>query len=157
MNNNFDIANKTPTTLALMALGVIGDLADMEKVETWTLVAMGHFDDLLPFAFFQIANNRFAETVEEVQQCPKCKEAAERVKDQARFKINFILNRANEAEARQQRIDKKKHDQKVLDTFKSQHKPAPEGTVKELAEKYQKSIGEIRRLKNAGLLHTLNE
>ena len=41
--------------------------------------------------------------------------------------------------------------------FNSQHQPAPEGTVKELAAKYGKSIGEIRRLKAEGLLHTLNQ
>ena len=41
--------------------------------------------------------------------------------------------------------------------FNSQHKPAPEGTVKELAAKYGKSISEIRRLKAEGLLHTLAE
>ena len=40
-------------------------------------------------------------------------------------------------------------------TFNSQHQPAPEGTVKELAAKYGKSIGEIRKLKAEGLLHTL--
>lgn len=41
--------------------------------------------------------------------------------------------------------------------FNSQHQPAPEGTVKELAAKYGKSIGEIRKLKAEGLLHTLNQ
>jgi hypothetical protein len=41
--------------------------------------------------------------------------------------------------------------------FNSQHKPAPEGTVKELAAKYGKSLSEIRRLKAEGLLHTLTE
>lgn len=39
--------------------------------------------------------------------------------------------------------------------FNAQHKPAPEGTVKELAAKYGKSLSEIRRLKAAGELHTL--
>jgi hypothetical protein len=39
--------------------------------------------------------------------------------------------------------------------FNSQHLPAPEGTVKELAAKYGKSLSEIRKLKAEGLLHTL--
>lgn len=43
------------------------------------------------------------------------------------------------------------------DTFNSQHKPAPEGTVKELAARYGKSLGEIRRLKADGMLHTLSD
>lgn len=41
--------------------------------------------------------------------------------------------------------------------FNSQHKPAPEGTVKELAARYGKSLSEIRKLKAEGLLHTLAE
>lgn len=41
-------------------------------------------------------------------------------------------------------------------TFNAQHKPAPEGTVKELAALYGKSLSEIRRLKAAGELHTLS-
>lgn len=41
------------------------------------------------------------------------------------------------------------------DTFNSQHKQAPEGTVKELAARYGKSLGEIRRLKSEGKLDTL--
>lgn len=35
------------------------------------------------------------------------------------------------------------------------NKPAPEGTVRELAAKYGKSISEIRKLKAAGRLHEL--
>lgn len=47
--------------------------------------------------------------------------------------------------------------QQQREQFNSQHKPAPEGTVKELAARYGKSLGEIRKLKAAGLLHTLTE
>lgn len=43
------------------------------------------------------------------------------------------------------------------DSFNSQHKQSPEGTVKELAARYGKSLSEIRRLKSEGLLHTLSE
>jgi hypothetical protein len=49
----------------------------------------------------------------------------------------------------------KKREAEVRANFNSQHKPAPEGTVKELAAKYNKSLSEIRRLKAAGELHTL--
>lgn len=41
--------------------------------------------------------------------------------------------------------------------FNSQHAPAPEGTVKEIAAKYGVSLGEVRRLKAAGQLHTLTQ
>lgn len=51
----------------------------------------------------------------------------------------------------------KRQSEKQRAVFNSQHQQAPEGTVKELAAKYGKSIGEIRRLKAEGLLHTLNQ
>lgn len=41
--------------------------------------------------------------------------------------------------------------------FKQMNAVAPEGTVKELASKYGKSITEIRKLKKEGMLHTLSE
>lgn len=49
----------------------------------------------------------------------------------------------------------KQREAQVRANFNSQHKPAPEGTVKELAAKFGKSLSEIRRLKAAGELHTL--
>jgi len=57
--------------------------------------------------------------------------------------------------ADQKRAEQKKAEQR--EQFLSQHKPAPEGTVKELAAKYGKSLSEIRKLKAAGLLHTLDQ
>jgi hypothetical protein len=62
------------------------------------------------------------------------------------------------AERRQRQDEDRARNAAVTETrnaFNSQHKPAPEGTVKELAAKYGKSIGEIRKLKAANLLHTL--
>lgn len=47
--------------------------------------------------------------------------------------------------------------QEAANSFRSMNKPASEGTVAELAEKYGKSKSEIRRLKAANLLHTLAE
>ncbi|WAX23552.1 hypothetical protein [Pseudomonas phage pPA-N1803-4At.2] len=41
--------------------------------------------------------------------------------------------------------------------FRNMSKPAPEGTVKELAEKYGKSISEIRRMKAEGRLGELTQ
>ncbi|WP_338923991.1 hypothetical protein V0M98_37895 (plasmid) [Pseudomonas silesiensis] len=49
----------------------------------------------------------------------------------------------------------KQREAQTRSAFNAQHKPAPEGTVKELAQKYNKSLSEIRRLKAAGELHTL--
>ncbi len=59
----------------------------------------------------------------------------------------------NSLKADLRRAEEKKVERR--NQFNSQHKPAPEGTVKELAAKYGKSLSEIRRLKAEGLLHTL--
>lgn len=59
------------------------------------------------------------------------------------------------ADQRNERARTKRQSEEQRTTFNSQHKPAPEGTVKELAARYGKSIGEIRKLKAANLLHTL--
>lgn len=45
----------------------------------------------------------------------------------------------------------------AVNKFMSQHAPAPEGTVKELAKKYGRSISEIRRMKAENRLHELSE
>jgi hypothetical protein len=58
-------------------------------------------------------------------------------------------------EQERERANKLMDKQRV--NFNAQHAPAPEGTVKELAARFGKSIGEIRRLKAAGELHTLTE
>jgi primosomal protein N' len=61
------------------------------------------------------------------------------------------------AEQRKEQERAKRGAEQQRAAFNSQHQPAPEGTVKELAAKYGKSLSEIRRLKAEGLLHTLNQ
>lgn len=45
----------------------------------------------------------------------------------------------------------------VIDGIKASHKPAPEGTVAELSQKYGVSKSEVRRLKREGRLQDLIE
>lgn len=59
------------------------------------------------------------------------------------------------ADQRREATQSKRKAEEQRTAFNSQHRPAPEGTVKELAARYGKSIGEIRKLKAANLLHTL--
>ena len=61
-------------------------------------------------------------------------------------------------ERRQHYQDKHEKQQKAINTrnaFNSMHKPDPEGTVKEISEKYGVSLGEVRRLKREGKLSEL--
>lgn len=84
--------------------------------------------------------------------------SGEEIENLARHMFSTVDRRTEEPmfrrHEREQR-EKKKEEAKTRTAFNSQHKPAPEGTVKELAAKYNRSIGEIRKLKAAGELHTL--
>lgn len=64
-----------------------------------------------------------------------------------------LITKSRQQHAR--KAEKQKAEQQ-RDSFNAQHKPAPEGTVKELAERYGKSLSEIRKLKAANQLHTLS-
>ena len=81
--------------------------------------------------------------------------------DQLKNHVKMTFQRAiNQEEKRLvnegKRVEKAKAAE-VMQSFKSMSKPAPEGTVAELAARYNKSLGEIRKLKRDGLLHTLTE
>lgn len=57
--------------------------------------------------------------------------------------------------AKEQKSRQEKY--KVVDGFRKMNSPAPEGTVKEIAQRYNISIGKVRELKRDNLLHTLND
>lgn len=75
---------------------------------------------------------------------------AKLMKEKVREPALITKNRQQHA----RKAEKKKAEQQRA-SFNAQHQPAPEGTVKELAEKYGKSLSEIRKLKAANQLHTL--
>lgn len=58
---------------------------------------------------------------------------------------------------REEKWQKHQHSLKVREGLKQMHKPAPEGTVDELAKKYGVSKSYIRNLKRENRLHELTE
>lgn len=155
---------------------------DPDHVQKWPFILNGYYDDVLAVAFYYTAHAELPESVEKAHADAGAIRGIENTKTHLRNRMQAILDpvgfskaqRAREKElerdfyARMDREDRarrrnyrmgreeeERKEKQKRDSFNSQHKPAPEGTVKELATKYGKSIGEIRKLKAAGELHTL--
>lgn len=130
-------------------------LVDMNNLEDATFIFSAMTDSLLAEAK-EWAREHLLETAKAIM--PFIDE--ETVRLMTRFmtqpepSITMRWHNARAAQRAEQARSKRSAEEQ-RSTFNSQHKPAPEGTVKELAARYGKSIGEIRKLKAAHLLHTL--
>jgi|SRR5690606_31730957 len=140
----------------LTALSILGSMSrfssDGAVFIADLLVGFGDMPDYMRLIGFYRTHGRLPENLEELQACEKSNKFLENTRN---FFRTALQNAASDAasmlarEAEEQRC--KTHVQ-----FLNLNKPAPEGTVAELAERYGKSKSEIRRLKAAGLLHTLS-
>lgn len=135
---------------AMQGLSLMGSLVQVAKDDKdlamrVTFVAAGKFDeDLKCGIYFQ----QFASEPDSAEELevPSVLFVFNRFKDECKNAITMVLNKAAE-------LDK----QQTLQELKVSHMPSAQGTVRELAAKYNKSIGEIRKLKADGLLHTLEK
>lgn len=85
--------------------------------------------------------------------------SGEEIENLARMMFSTVSREPEEPyflKHKRMQLELKTKQTQTRNAFNAQHKPAPEGTVKELAAKYGKSLSEIRRLKAAGELHTLD-
>lgn len=177
---SYSLQGMTPTMIVLHGNQILSAITDIENgAEQWPRIAIGYYDALLLHTFFHAHHQRHPVDGEEAQD-----EDALRGLGNAKQYLRNILEAALDPEAflnkrfdldnpqmeqckaglhgvwadqRRAKQDTKQQQKKARDAFVSQHAVAPEGTVGELAEKYRKSKSEIRRLKAAGLLHTLGQ
>lgn len=75
----------------------------------------------------------------------------------AYLKEGVVENDGGYSRRQREEAQRKRMQEGVRKQFNTQHAPAPEGTVKELAARYGVSLSEIRRHKAAGTLNTLTE
>lgn len=90
---------------------------------------------------------------------PEMDDLLEQLKLKIKNLVGVALNIDTRREERHQYLaDKQKKAQQAYDTkksFEAMHKPAPEGTVDEIAKRFNVSKSEVRRLKREGKLSEL--
>lgn len=181
--DKFDTTGKDMVELHWAGLTAISALSNMTTgPEKWPFILKGFYDEVLAVAFYYTYHTELPGTLKIAIDSPHAQRGIENTKRHLRNMIEAALDpvgyaakqaarerdmerdfmkrmedfeRKRRYDHRRARADREAEDKAKRDSFNSQHKPAPEGTVKELAAKYGKSLGEIRRLKAEGLLHTL--
>lgn len=158
MIRNLNLQEKVTVGHLMVGLSLLGKTMSGNAEEAGTAVAdllMGQMDAYVAVVAFEREHEKMPETFEHALNDEKAKEGLERMKQFWRNR----LERALTHEARQEELRmRREHEAKVAKVsaaFKDMNKPAPEGTVKELAAKYGKSISEIRRMKAEGRLSEL--
>jgi hypothetical protein len=115
-------------------------------------------DEYLRCVLYFSEYKKFPETQEDImteQMDAWLAETKSRIMNIVRIGINIETRRD---ERRQHYQDKQEKQQQAINTrnaFNAMHKPDPQGTVKEISEKYGVSLGEVRRLKREGKLGEL--
>ncbi len=130
-------------------------------IQNWTDYAMAFFttdsdqDYLLRCALHLTEFKKVAETENEIFN-EEMDSLLEQLKNHVKIAFQNAINQEEKRLINESKREEKEKSVKVMNSFKSMSKPAPEGTVAELAARYNKSLSEIRKLKRDGLLHTLN-
>jgi len=130
-------------------------------IQNWPDYAMAFFttdsdqDYLLRCALHLTEFKKVAETENEIFN-EEMDSLLEQLKNHVKIAFQNAINQEEKRWINESKREEKEKSVKVMNSFKSMSKPAPEGTVAELAARYNKSLSEIRKLKRDGLLHTLN-
>lgn len=154
----------TYQTSALASIMFFGDV--MTKPVFWPGLLQGEYDRDIALGLFMHVHKKHPENVDVALADEQVKQMLENAKGHVRHAVQCAINGLAEEERAQReeptfmRMRREMQEsaarmQKQHKQFVSQHAQAPEGTVKELAAKYGKSIGEIRRMKAEGRLHEL--
>lgn len=115
-------------------------------------------DEYLRCALYFSENKKFPETQEDImteQMDAWLAETKSRIMNIVRVGINIETRRDERRQHYKDKQEKKQSEIKTRTAFNSMHKPDPEGTVKEISEKYGVSLSEVRRLKREGKLSEL--
>jgi hypothetical protein len=139
----------------LKSMMLMGDL--MTNVNLWPHVMLGEMDmDLLPGMFFH-AHGRDPVSDEEMLADETANRVLTNLKLYIRNTVQGVVNDEARRLEREQRLEAERIAIQAKERFRAMSKPAPEGTVRELAEKYGVSIGQVRKLKAENRLHELRE
>lgn len=106
---------------------------------------------------FNTNNGRLPNSEEEMYADEKTAEAYERLKNFLKLSVQSAFNQLAREDARNEKREKLQQAHNTRQNFNKMHKPAPEGTVDELAKKYGVSKSHVRNLKRENRLHELTE
>lgn len=151
---------KPTFSTVMVALSMFGATMSTNPTEKGTAIAnliTGVNDKYMHVLAFHQENGELPETFEQAATDPKAMQKVENMKNFWRNIMQDVFSEAARQEERRMRAEHEAQTAKVNAAFKNMNKPAPEGTVKELAAKYGKSLSEIRRLKAENRLHELAE
>jgi hypothetical protein len=148
---------KIDISTVFVGLCLITEIFEDTTGEKIGLFLGGMFDHEIRLAGFHRENQRLPSSMEELNSDPKASIVLERMKNIFRNLLKNAINAAAREEAQAEVRRQKQAFNEMKNKFNAMHKPAPEGTIRELAAKYNKSIGEICRLKAEGRLHELVE
>lgn len=143
--------NKTVSWISsMMLMGTI-----VEDFSVWPQLLLGELDTALLPGIFYHGNGRPAFSDEEMMADEKSAQALENLKRFIRNRINGIISQETARLERQQRKEVAQMQELAKQRFVGMSKPAPEGTVREIAERHGVSIGVVRKLKAENRLHEL--
>lgn len=139
----------------LKSMMLMGDM--MTNVNLWPHVMMGEMDmDLLPGMFFHV-HGRDPVSDEEMLTDEVANRVLNNLKLYIRNTVQGVVNEEARRLEHEQRLEADRIAKQVKERFRAMSQPAPEGTVRELAEKFGVSIGYVRKLKAENRLHELTQ
>lgn len=145
----------TFSTKVFFGLDLLGRVFDKDPQvagHAMSSVLMGQFaTELRTVSYWQL-KGQIPTSTDDLQQ-PEVEDHYQRMVGVVRGLVQGVFEEA----ARQDEIKRMNALQELKAKILQSNKPHEMGTVAELAAKYGKSKSEIRRLKAAGLLHTLTE
>lgn len=177
---SYSLEGMSPASIVLQGRLILAAITDIENgAEKWPRIAIGYYDALLLHTFFFAYHQRYPVGGEEAQDehairgVSNAKQYLKNILEVGLDPSAFLEKRLDLnnpqmeqcksglhgvwADQRRAETASRQQQKATREAFVSQHAAAPEGTVAELAAKHGKSKAEIRRLKAAGLLHTLGQ
>ncbi len=137
----------------LKSMMLMGDL--INNINLWPSAMLGELDmDLLPGMFFHV-HARDPISDEELLGDPEANRILSNLKLYIRNTVQGVVTQEARRLELEQKAESALMKERVNAQFRAMSNPAPEGTVRELAEKHGVSIGYVRKLKAENRLHEL--
>lgn len=137
----------------MVGCSLMGGFTHLENLPE---LLMGKLDFELSTFIYQREFGKLPEKREDLKEA-KVVEMLDKVKNYYRASIQNAFTTQARHEQHQEGIQKRAQKAQAVRNFRDMSKPAPEGTVDELATRYGVSKSAIRTLKREGRLHELAE